>query len=182
MKWRHLHDSKRCRGFTLIELLVVMSVIILLIGILVPVVGQVRRAAQTTACLANLSQIGLLINVYTVDHDGYLPNLSNRATTTDPVPTMDTVLPQTPGEAAVFECPADVENLYETSGSSYFWNFTVSGQHVDRLDSLVGGDNASAIPLVSDKEGFHPELRDKINILYADGHADKELDFRTVLP
>jgi len=170
------------RAFSLIELLVVIAIIGLLVGILIPVVSRVRSAAVTTQCLANLGQIGILVNVYTVDHDGVLPNLTNRDSTATPVPTMDTVLAPKPGDTGVFRCPGDDQKLWETSGASYFWNFTVSGQNVDRLDSIVGGDDPSGVPLVSDKEGFHPELRDRINILYADGHADKELDFRTELP
>jgi prepilin-type processing-associated H-X9-DG protein len=37
----------------------------------------------------------------------------------------------------------------------------------------------SRIPILGDKEGFHPYLEDKINLLYADGHVTKEVRFFT---
>ena len=60
-------------AFTLIELLVAISVVALLIGILVPVLGAARLQAGTVKGLANLSQIGRGVYAYTQDYDDVLP-------------------------------------------------------------------------------------------------------------
>lgn len=60
----------RHRAFTLIELLVVIAVIALLIGILLPALGQARRAGQTLKCLANLRSLEQAHTLYADAHKG----------------------------------------------------------------------------------------------------------------
>jgi prepilin-type N-terminal cleavage/methylation domain-containing protein/prepilin-type processing-associated H-X9-DG protein len=62
----------RHRAFTLIELLVVVSIIALLIGILVPTLGQARKAAVTTVCLANVRTLQLAQELFANDFKGEL--------------------------------------------------------------------------------------------------------------
>lgn len=61
-------------GFTLIELLVVISVIAVLMGILMPVLGRVREVGQRAVCLSNLRQLTLAWILYAEENDGRLVN------------------------------------------------------------------------------------------------------------
>jgi len=60
-------------AFTLIELLVVISIIALLIGILLPVLGTAREAARSAGCLAHLRGAGQGLAVYYTENRGWLP-------------------------------------------------------------------------------------------------------------
>lgn len=174
---------KRTAAFTLIEVLTVVAIVGVLIGLLFPALRNARAAARTTQCLSNLRQISLAIQMYVNDSNGRLPVLQNRASTNDPLPALDTVLlREVDHQRAVFGCGADGKQLFESTGTSYFWNFTVNGQDVNRLFSIVGGTEPTRVPLLSDKEAFHPDTKDGVNILYADGHVAKELRFSTSLP
>lgn len=61
------------RAFTLIELLTVVAIIAVLVALMLPVFGSVRKQGDSTKCLSNLRQIGVGIVSYANDNDGTLP-------------------------------------------------------------------------------------------------------------
>jgi prepilin-type N-terminal cleavage/methylation domain-containing protein len=61
------------RGFTLIELLVVISIISLLMGIIVPVLGKVRRQARAMQGMNNQKEIASALNLFASDNDERYP-------------------------------------------------------------------------------------------------------------
>jgi type II secretory pathway pseudopilin PulG len=60
-------------GFSLVEMLVVIGIITIVVGILLPAVMDARKSAQTTLCLNNLRQIGLMYHLYAAANGDLIP-------------------------------------------------------------------------------------------------------------
>ena len=67
-------SDKNESAFTLIELLVVIAIIALLMGILMPILGRVRKQGRAVACLGHLNQWGLVFSIYANENDGRFPD------------------------------------------------------------------------------------------------------------
>jgi prepilin-type N-terminal cleavage/methylation domain-containing protein/prepilin-type processing-associated H-X9-DG protein len=70
------NKQNRHQGFTLIELLVVIAIIAILAGMLMPALGRAKVAAKSISSLNNLRQLGLGLQLYTADYDGFFPKHS----------------------------------------------------------------------------------------------------------
>ena len=66
-------ENMRRKGFTLIELLVVVAIIAILAALLLPALSRARENARKIACMNNLKNLGIIIHMYILDYDEYIP-------------------------------------------------------------------------------------------------------------
>jgi prepilin-type N-terminal cleavage/methylation domain-containing protein/prepilin-type processing-associated H-X9-DG protein len=175
------HEAQRSsfEGFTLTELIVAIVVIGILFTFIVPAAWKSIESGRAVACLSNLRQISVGLTSYLADHDATMPTMkAGRMRLSEEVPVLDNTLDKYIQDKQVFLCPSDPK-MGKLSGTSYYWNVTLNGQRLGSLDFMKITAESSKIPVLSDKESFHPYLENKVNILYADGHATKDLKFLT---
>jgi len=175
----HSKTSRKVeRAFSLIELMVAIAIIGILAAIILPTLSRSKASARATACLSNLRQIGIALQLYVNDNENRLPTMydatlgTNALVTNTLLPTVDKVLMTCLANSNLLRCPSDNRALFAQTGSSYAWNTLLNGQDADQLRVLGFAFNAHEIPVFFDKEAFHRERGEgrDVNYLYADGH------------
>ncbi len=126
---------KKNNGFTLIELLVVISIIAVLMSIMMPALGKVRKMAQKTVCMTSQRSIGVALNLYVGDNANRFSN--NRFNSQDEdyrdstISWIRDVALYTDKAASIFTCPgaikpstnASFSTGYGTSDQSWRWDW-----------------------------------------------------------
>ena len=165
-------------AFTLIELLVVIAIMAILAALLLPVISKAKEQGRSAACLSNLRQVGLALQMFVQDNDNKMPVMydallsTNASPLTNTMATMDLVLSNYLGNGRVLLCPSDRKELFVQTGSSYAWNTLINGQDADHLVVFLINFDPHNIPVAFDKEAFHASVGPGrgVNYLYADGH------------
>lgn len=162
-------------AFTLVELLAVLAIIGLLAAAVFGGWPLMQSRADSARCLSNLRSLGIGLNAYLAENNMTMPPLAAaRSSINEDVPVIDTVLAPFVDDKRAFTCPADHE-LAQMTGTSYFWNSALSGQQAASLNLFAIVTDQSKIPVLVDKEGWHRFSENRVNHLFADGHAAKEL-------
>lgn len=66
------HTTTRRGAFSLVELMVVVGIIAILIGLLLPALNGARAKAKSVACKSNLRQLGVMLQTYVNENNGWL--------------------------------------------------------------------------------------------------------------
>ena len=170
---------KKPPAFTLVEVLVAIAIAGTLAVLTMPAFHRVTASSRATGCLSNLRQLGIALNLYLGEHNQTMPALAaGRHDKSENVPALDNTLNVYAADPRVFACPADT-HLAASTGTSYYWNVALNNQPLAALNFLTVIADHPHIPIFADKEGFHDFSDHKVNLLYADGHATKDLSFFT---
>jgi prepilin-type N-terminal cleavage/methylation domain-containing protein/prepilin-type processing-associated H-X9-DG protein len=151
----HSNPARRVVGFTLIELLVVIAIIALLVGILLPALGQARESARNVKCQANIRGQTQALMAYTLDYNGLFPPVLDNAPDRDTgkfsmiwydetrigryLPQTDdtNILPSNTRSntvgGGIMRCPNHVD-----AGRSYTMNFWAASAGSWQLNSVSG--------------------------------------------
>ena len=107
------------RAFTLIELLVVIAIIAILAAILFPVFAQAKEAGKRTACLSNVKQEGLAMQMYIGDFDDVTPTIlgAHNGNTSYEIDWYTQLAPYTKSQG-LFLCPDRNEWTLDNSGDT----------------------------------------------------------------
>ena len=163
------------RAFTLVELLVVIAIIAILAALLLPAVARSKEHGKSVACLSNLRQVGVALQLVVQDNENKMPVIYDAPVGTPPTNAMvkmDVVLSNYLGNVRVLLCPSDNKDLFAQTGSSYGWNSLINGQDAEHLSVFAIDFDPHNIPIAFDKEAFHAAVGNGrgVNYLYADGH------------
>lgn len=150
-------QSIRVRRFTLVELLTVISIIVFLIGLMVPALQKVRVSAWRSSCQNNLHGVGTAFQSYLHDSKDIMPMAAAKPSEKlNDYPRIADLLADYTATQKLLKCPGDRadESLFKTEGSSYEYHVMLGGQNLtnNRMIQHIG---ISKMFVMFDYENFH---------------------------
>lgn len=166
------------QAFTLIELLITITIVGALVAMAIPATDRIIHKSRATHCMGNLRNLGTALQLYLNDHANIMPALvTARESRESKELAIDNTLDEYTEQDNVFCCKADTQRLWESTGTSYLWNNLLNGQDVANINFFGIVKDGNRIPVMSDKESWHKYRDVQVNILYLDGHVDKDINF-----
>lgn len=129
------------------------------VGVMLPALNRARHQAREVVCMANLRQIGMGCHMYAADHQGNLPADLGALVTGGYV-----------GSGRAFVCAASgkqppADGLSEWVAANSDFVYLGAGKRLTDMDP------GATTVLAYERPGNH---RDGVNILFADGHVEKQ--------
>ncbi|MDD5698287.1 MAG: type II secretion system protein [Victivallaceae bacterium] len=170
-------------GFTLIELLVTLSVVGILAAILLPVLNSSRLRAGQIACIGNLKQIGLALNMYLSENNFIIPSCtmmpSNPPAGEENLPgIVDVLLSYINNNREVFWCSGDTDKKYfKREGTSYEWQsqLGINGLKADDKNLKIMGFKSPILICYDYFHGSRGRTQSR-NYLYLNARALQNAD------
>lgn len=174
---------KKKQSFTLLELLVTIGIIGILAAMIMPALNSSRERAKQIACIGNLKQIGLALNMYLSDNRFIMPyctiSPSNPAAGEENYPSIvDVLLTYTNNNRDVFCCPGDANKEYfKKEGTSYEWQsqLGINGMKADEKTLQIMGFKSPILACYSNFHGKEGSSKSR-NYLYLNARAIQDLD------
>ena len=174
---------KKKKSFTLLELLVTIGIIGILAAMIMPALNSSRERAKQIACIGNLKQIGLALNMYLSDNRFIMPyctiSPSNPPAGEENYPSIvDVLLTYTNNNREVFCCPGDANKEYfKREGTSYEWQsqLGINGMKADEKTLQIMGFKSPILACYNNFHGKEGSSKSR-NYLYLNARAIQDLD------
>lgn len=143
------------QAFTLIELLVVIAIIALLIGLLLPALGQARMVSRQTAELSNVRQLAVATHAYAGEYKGYFPPIQDEHWVVPPGQTSG-YYAEGSWRVYLFEYVAETAAIYDSPmEKNDIYGDGVSAWDVQRSRGRVGVPDPEAYGRVTRTENYN---------------------------